>query len=111
MEYENDESKPMPDGMYGYTVTDRTGSVVENNGKITNSLHEYVAYINQLGGLLGASLGFNDVEEMVLLGKNRHTICLEVEDLHYGAIYKAKSDRHEISQFMHNKAEENDVLG
>ena len=110
MENQSKEIKPMPPGMYGYTVTDRSGSVIEENGKVTNSLHEYVAYINQLGELLGSSLGFNGVEEMVLMAKSRHTICLEIEDLHYAAIYKTKADRHEISHFMHEKGEENDVL-
>ncbi|HAV13789.1 MAG TPA: hypothetical protein DCX06_09930 [Opitutae bacterium] len=104
------EPKYMPPGMYGYAVTDNSGSIVEKNGTVSNSLDQYVAYFNQLGSLLGDSLGFTSYEEMILLGKSRHALCMEIDDLHYAAIYKAKADRREMSQFIQQKGEENDVL-
>jgi hypothetical protein len=104
------EEKYMPPGMYGYAITDNSGSIIEKNGTVSNSLDQYAAYFNQLGDLLGDSLGFNGYEEMILLGKSRHALCMEIDELHYAATYKTKADHLEISQFIREKGEENDVL-
>ena len=109
-ETDNADEKYMPPGMYGYAVTDNSGSIVEKNGRVYNSLEQYAAYFNQLGELLGSSLGFTGFEDMILLGKNKHALCMEIDDLHYAAIYKAKADYQEMKQFMQEKGEENDVL-
>jgi predicted regulator of Ras-like GTPase activity (Roadblock/LC7/MglB family) len=107
---ENTEEKYMPPGMYGYAITDNSGSIVEKNGTVSNSLDQYAAYFNQLGNLLADSLGFTECEAMTLLGKSRHALCMEIDELHYATVYKAKADRREIAQFIREKGEENDVL-
>jgi hypothetical protein len=35
---------------------------------------------------------------------------MEIDELHYAATYKTKADHLEISQFIREKGEENDVL-
>jgi predicted regulator of Ras-like GTPase activity (Roadblock/LC7/MglB family) len=104
------EEKYMPPGMKGYAITDNSGSIIEKNGAVSNSLDQYAAYFNQLGNLLADSLGFSGCEEMILLGKSRHALCMEIDELHYAAVYQAKSEHLEISQFIREKGEENDVL-
>lgn len=106
----NPPEQPLVDGMYGYVVVDDSGRRVEEVGRVNQSLREYLPYFNQLSELVGDSLGFDDTEELILFGKSRHAICMSIDELHYGATFKVKADRREISAFLTEKGDDNDVL-
>jgi len=100
----------LPDNTYGYLITDDSGARIEEGGKVTQALSEYLPYFNQVSALIGDSLGFDSVEELILFGKARNTMCMSIDGLNYGAIYKSKADRRQISEFLQEKGDENDVL-
>lgn len=113
----NDKNNPntnppadFPSGLCGYACTDPSGSLVEQEGQLAHSLEEYVAYFNQLGDLVADSLGFSTAEELVFFGKKQNAICMEVDGLHYGGIFKPKSDLKEIAGFFNAKGGDDDVF-
>ncbi|MFO8027287.1 MAG: hypothetical protein R6U56_06465 [Opitutales bacterium] len=99
-----------PPGLWGYVCTDPSGSVVEQEGQIAHSLDEYVAYFNQLGDLVADSLGFDSAEVIVFFGKKQNAICMEIDGLHYGGVFKPKSDRREVAEFFKEKGGDDDVF-
>ncbi|MEM7789849.1 MAG: hypothetical protein AAF546_00475 [Verrucomicrobiota bacterium] len=104
------DTNSFPNGLYGYAVTDAGGNEIGQKGTISHSVNEFAPYFNQLAALVGDSLGFGETEEIVLFGKKQNALCIEIDGLHYGAIFKPKASYRDISEFLKLEGEENDVL-
>ena len=107
---QTNEPGSFPAGLYGYVITDASAGIIEQNGTISNSIDEYAPYFNQLSALVADSFGFDAAEELVLFGKKQNASCMEIDDLHYAALFKSKAQRRDICNFLKAKGDENDVL-
>lgn len=107
---DSDPNAELPSGIYGYFAAEPSGSVIERHGKIMHSLDEFAPYFKQLSDLVADGLGFGEAEELILFGKRVNAISLEADNICYGASVKPKGDLKEISRFLREKGDEDDVL-
>lgn len=99
----NTESKSFPSGLFGYIVTNASGELVQSKGDTAKPLEEFAPYFNQLSDLIADSLGFEEAVDVVLFGKKQNTLCTEIDEFHYGAVFKPKGKINEISDFLREK--------